>query len=253
MKYFLHDSAAMQDEKVTKLFIEFGYTGTGLFFAVLEKIAYSESPIEDEILRFQLKIKGKKLNQIYDFLFKIELLFMQNDKVFNENVLKVAEKYKINKEKNRKRVLEWRKNQEDTENVTHYEQIRNNDVTLANKTKENKTKENNNNDSDNDNDKTNIYSEFQFFKDEFKEIWINEFLPIKKKKKASTSDRALTSQLNKIKKLSNDKYMTALQILEKTVNAGYTDFYELKTNNNFQQPKDDRIPQNIFKKTKKYN
>ena len=131
----------MQDEKVTELFINFGYTGTGLFFAILEKIAFAESPVSENILIFQLKIKGKKLLEIYSFLFKIELLFKQKDKVFNENVLKVAEKYKINKEKNKIRVSEWRENQANNENVTHYEHVRNTDVTLVNKIKENKRKE----------------------------------------------------------------------------------------------------------------
>jgi len=75
-----------------------------------------------------------------------------------------------------------------------------------------------------------IYSDFDFFKDDFAEIWKNEFIPLKKKKKASVTDRALKSQLNKIKKLSGNNYDIALQILEKTVNSGWTDFYQLKEN-----------------------
>lgn len=142
MKYFLHDSNAMQDEKITELFINFGYQGTGLFFAILEKIAFAESPVSEQILLFQLKIKGKKLLKIYSFLFEIELLFNQKGKVFNENVLKVAEKYKIKKEKTKKRVSEWRKNQEVGKNVTHYKSVRNAPVTPLNKSKVNKSKVN---------------------------------------------------------------------------------------------------------------
>lgn len=86
-----------------------------------------------------------------------------------------------------------------------------------------------------------IYLEFDFLKDEFKEIWFNEFIPLKKKKKASVTDRALKSQLNKIQKLSNGIYNIALEILEKSVNSGWTDFYELKKDFNNGKPNfDDR-------------
>ena len=74
----------------------------------------------------------------------------------------------------------------------------------------------------------NIVFLFDFFKDDFKEIWEKEFIPLKKKKKGSITERALISQLNKIKKLSNNSYLIALQILENSVNGGWTDFYELK-------------------------
>ena len=73
-----------------------------------------------------------------------------------------------------------------------------------------------------------FYSEFDFFKNDFQNIWNNEFIPLKKKKKASTSERALKSQLTKIKELSNNNYDFAVKILEKSVNSGYTDFYPLK-------------------------
>ena len=76
-----------------------------------------------------------------------------------------------------------------------------------------------------------FYLDFDFFKDEFKNIWINEFINLKKKKKASVTVRALTSQLNKIKEISKNDYETALKILENSVNAGWSDFYELKTDN----------------------
>lgn len=70
--------------------------------------------------------------------------------------------------------------------------------------------------------------DFSFYKDEFKEIWINEFIPLKKRKKASTSPSQLKKQLEKISNLSGENYEIALQILEKSVNSGWTDFYELK-------------------------
>jgi hypothetical protein len=73
-----------------------------------------------------------------------------------------------------------------------------------------------------------LYANYSFFKDAFQTIWLTEFLTIKHKKKASCSDRALNSQLKKIKQLSNNDYKTALQILKKSVDSGWTDFYPLK-------------------------
>lgn len=159
MKYFLHYTDTMQDEKIAELFINFGYTGTGLFFAILENIAHNECPVSEKILLYQLKIKGKKLIKIYDFLFQIELLLKQKDKIFNENVLKVAEKYKIKKQKTKKRVAEWRENQKDNGNVTRYEHVSNAYVTPVNKSKVNKSKDN----KENKENKLHLFKNSKYF------------------------------------------------------------------------------------------
>ena len=39
MKYYLHDSNSFNDEKVTELFMAYGYEGLGLFYTALEKFA----------------------------------------------------------------------------------------------------------------------------------------------------------------------------------------------------------------------
>lgn len=92
-------------------------------------------------------------------------------------------------------------------------------------------------DNDNDNDNVNgkvkekdFYKEFIFFHSEFKELWFDEFLPLKKRKKASVSDKQLTKQLCKIRDFSNSNYKTALEILEKSVNSGWPDFYPPNNN-----------------------
>ena len=46
MKYFLHDSNAFNDEKITELYINFGYEGLGLFYTILEKLASQEKPVK---------------------------------------------------------------------------------------------------------------------------------------------------------------------------------------------------------------
>lgn len=96
-------------------------------------------------------------------------------------------------------------------------------------------------DKDNNKNKEKIYSDFDFFKNEFKEIWLNEFISLKKRKKASVSDRSLKSGMKKIKEYSKGNYQRALKILQKSVDSGWTDFYELKEENTTIYKEDKKI------------
>ena len=116
MKYYLHDSNSFNDEKIYRLFMEFGYEGLGLFYTVLEKIASHEKPMNENVMKSQLKIR-KKLEKVWEFMKEIDLISVQNGDVFNENLLNFSENYQIKKEKTRKRVSEWRENQKNKENV----------------------------------------------------------------------------------------------------------------------------------------
>ena len=135
MKYYLHDTNSFNDEKITLLFRRFGYEGLGLFYTFLEKIAAQEQPIGTDALKFQLKV-GKKLNKCWNYMEEIGLLSSNNGETFNKQLLNFSEKFEIKKEKNRKRVAQWRENQKNKESVTHYESVRN-----APKVKESKVKE----------------------------------------------------------------------------------------------------------------
>ena len=66
----------------------------------------------------------------------IELISSNNGETFNEQLLNFSGKYVIKKENNRKRIAEWRKNQELTKNVTCYESVRNADKVNRSKVKE---------------------------------------------------------------------------------------------------------------------
>jgi hypothetical protein len=123
MKYFLHDSSSFQDEKITELFIAHGYEGLGLFYTILEKLAYQEKPVKTAVLKKQLSV-GKKLEKCWAFLEQIELISSNNGETFNNNLLKFSEKYQIRREKNKERVAQWRENQSVENNVTHYESVR---------------------------------------------------------------------------------------------------------------------------------
>jgi hypothetical protein len=124
MKYFLHDSNSFNDEKITELYLEFGYEGLGLFYTILEKLALQEKPIKTNILKHQLNV-GKKLDKCWSFMEQIDLISSNNGETFNKQLLNFSEKYQIKKEKNAKRILEWRENQQLSENVTRSEYVRN--------------------------------------------------------------------------------------------------------------------------------
>ncbi len=139
MKYYLHDSNSFQDEKISELYINFGYEGLGLYYTLLEKLALQEKPVKTIVLKKQLNI-GKRLNKCWLFLEQIDLVSSNNGETFSKTLLNFSEKYQIKKEKNRKRISEWRSNQDSTKNVTCNEQVRN-----THKVKRSKVKESNNN------------------------------------------------------------------------------------------------------------
>lgn len=138
MKYFLHDSNSFNDEKITELYLEFGYEGLGLFYTILEKLALQEKPIKTIVLKHQLNV-GKKLEKCWKFMEEIDLISSNNGETFNKQLLNFSEKYQVKKEKNAKRIAEWRENQLVSEKVTSYESISN--TPKVNKSKVNEIKE----------------------------------------------------------------------------------------------------------------
>ena len=137
MKYYLHDTNSFNDEKITELFIAFGYEGLGLFYTILEKLAQQEKPMKTSVLKSQLKV-GKKLEKCWSFMESIELISSNNGETFNKQLINFSGKYAIKREKNKERISEWRKNQELTKNVTCYESVCNNPKVNKSKVKESK-------------------------------------------------------------------------------------------------------------------
>ena len=133
MKYYLHDSNSFNDEKITELFMEYGYEGLGLYYSILEKLASQEKPIKTEVLKSQLKI-GKKLTKCWNAMETIGLIHSSNGETFSMRMMDYCETYKKKNQDSAKRTSEWRKNQKDIKNDTHYESVRN-----APKEKESKT------------------------------------------------------------------------------------------------------------------
>ena len=138
MKYYLHDTNSFQDEKITELFIHFGYEGIGLFYTLLEKIGMQEKPVKTSVLKSQLKV-GKKLEKCWLFMETIGLISSNNGETFNERILSYSQTYQIKKEKNRERISQWRENQSDEKNVTRYESVSN--TPKVNRSKVNRSKD----------------------------------------------------------------------------------------------------------------
>lgn len=137
MKYYLHDTSSFDDEKITELFINFGYEGLGLFYVILEKIGKQEKPIKTNVLKSQLKI-GKRLEKCWIFMEHLDLISSNNGETFNKQLLNFSEKYQIKSEKNAKRIMQWREKQSSIENVTHSESVRN--APKVNRSKVNRSK-----------------------------------------------------------------------------------------------------------------
>jgi len=209
MKYYLHDTNAFQDEKVTELFIKFGYEGLGLFYTILEKIALQEKPVKTDVLKKQLFI-GKRLNKCWSFMEEIGIISSNNGETFNKQLLKFSEKYQIKKEKNAKRISEWREKQADSENVTRYEHVRNNPK--VNRSKVNRSKVNN------------IKETFNFRKEllnlNIEKQIVEDWLKVRKTKKAANTQTALKSIITQIEKSG----LSANECIKKSVESSWSGF-----------------------------
>ena len=217
MKYYLHDSNAFNDEKISELYINFGYEGLGLFYTLLEKFAQQEKPIKTIVLKSQLNV-GKKLNKCWEFMETLGLICSNNGETFNESLMKFSEKYQIKNENNRKRIAQWRENQQLTKNVTHNKSVRNN-----HKVKESKEK----GIEDIKIINTNNFS--QDFLVDWK-IWI-DYKKTNFKFEYKTIESEQTA-FNHLYKLSNENQSTAREIINVSIANGYKGLFELKTNQN---------------------
>ncbi len=71
-----------------------------------------------------------------------------------------------------------------------------------------------------------------FFNDpEFKEVW-KDLIAVRTKKKAARSDRAIKSLIHKLLDISNNDKQTAIAIVAKSADSGWSDVFKLKTDDN---------------------
>ena len=206
MKYYLHDSNSFNDEKITELYLEYGYEGLGLFYTILEKLALQEKPIKTKVLKHQLNI-GKKLEKVWSFIEQIDLISTNNGETFNKQLLNFSKKYQVSKEKNAKRISEWRYNQAISENVTHSELVRNADKVKLSKVKESKVKE------------SKESEDFIYSLDSFRNELFKKWFKYKKEKKSSYTQSGINQLLVDWGDKSNDE-------LEKAINNSISNNYQ---------------------------
>lgn len=116
MKAFMHDSNSFSDEKVFTLYLNHGYKGVGMFYVVLEKLAYQEKPLAESVLKTQMMLT-KKDDKVFDFMVEIGLLFRKNGEVFNKKLMEYCENYVQRRNKNTELKKQSRDNQAVMENV----------------------------------------------------------------------------------------------------------------------------------------
>ena len=76
--------------------------------------------------------------------------------------------------------------------------------------------------------KYNPSDDLVFFNDiAFKEVW-KDFISVRTKKKASKSDRAIKSIIIKLLQLSGGDKLTAIEIITRSADSGWSDIYEIK-------------------------
>jgi hypothetical protein len=216
MKYFLHDSNARNDEKITLLFIKYGYEGVGLFFTILEILSQQEKPINKIVLEAQLKIRKRHQNFI-NYMIEIGLISLQNDEVFNENLLKYSENYQIRKEKNSEKIKKWRENQQDKKSVTSYEPDCNRTKVKESKLKESKV-----------NESIVLPFDSKSFIDKW-DIWKKFRSEMKKPYKGIIAEQ---SALKGLCELANGDETTAIEIINQSLRNGWQGFFELKNKQN---------------------
>ena len=225
MKYYLHDSNSFNDEKVTELYIKFGYEGLGLFYTMLEKFAAQEKPIKTQVLKKQLDI-GKRLEKCWSFMEEIGLIQSLNGETFNERILNFAGKYKIKNKINAERVSQWRENQAVTKNVTHNVQDCNADKVNRSKVKESKVNKSKYINTEAEPSLIFISNDWQVLWEGWVEHKRNQF---KDKYKTKQSEQIA---INQLVELAGGELETAQEIVKASVSNLWKGLFKLKTNNN---------------------
>jgi hypothetical protein len=223
MKYFLHDTSAIDDEKVTELFMKFGYEGVGLFYVTLEKLAKQEKPVKTNILKAQLKV-GKRLEKCWNFMEQIGIISSNNGETFNKQLLNFSESYQIKKEKTREKVKQWRNKQEDTGSVTSYVPVSNLPKVKESKVKESKVKE-----SKYKEEKAEF--DFSFVEDPYKEIFL-QWIKYKRSRNEMYKTRdSLGACYRNLLALSINDPGEASKIIDQSMGNNWQGLFPLKTNN----------------------
>lgn len=218
-------------------FLELPPSGKLLFYFLIDNVDHAGFwEVSLRSIDFFLGLGEKQFEQAEKSLEKVLIYSNDGDTIYFRNFLKHQKNIPLNKYNNahksiieifRNGIEKFKSNKEFFINIPCCHVLRNRDgstkiteenlgATLGLNRPSSKSKSNS----------SRKWPQFNFFRDEFEEVWRNEYLPLKVKKKASVTERALLMGLNKINEFAKGDYDIALAILNRSVNSGYTDFYE---------------------------
>jgi hypothetical protein len=241
LDYFPHDTDALNDKKIQRLIGEYGLTGYGFYFALLEDI-YSCLPTpykwseNSEIFCRKCRISGAKSQRILNFCLETQLFYAQHfniDSTLTSDGI-ITRGDEILRLRESKRKSYGRNNSRETTSKTTtetQEKLPDKPQTNSRETGESKVK-------DKLNSITNvIHTPLMLPSWINKEVW-EAFLEMRKKKKKVPTEYAIQliiKDLEAFKAAGDDPN----KVLEKSIISGWPGVFSLKKENNLYPNKKD--------------
>ena len=222
--YFSHDYNARSDIKIKKMIVKHGYEGYGLYWALIEDLYQNANalPLDYDCIAYDMRTNSDIIESIInDFgLFEVD------DDTFGS--LSVQRRLDKRSEKSMKARQSAMKRWSDDANALRRE-------CDSNAIKERKGKERKGKDNTNTNTNTNPKCVFNFKKSlleyGFDPLLVDEWLVIRRKKKAINSQFSYNSFISQIEKTGAEKNEVMRVIAEKQW-AGFNHAWMKNTNNN---------------------
>ena len=213
--YFSHDADMRNDIRIKALRRKFGHVGYSIYNMMLETLTDASDfrlkfdELNIEMLSGDFDIDPHELNDVIDYLLKIELMQSESGFIRCFTLENRFESLLSKRKRDRNRVIA----DENTQSKVKESKVNNSRV------KKSKSKEINT----------------DFIDDSFKEIF-NFWIEYKKQRKESyKSDMSLKTAYNKLIKLSDGNVETAIKIIEESISNNWAGFFKLKQDGANQQ------------------
>jgi len=238
MQYFKHFGTMRHDIKIKRVISKYGLEGYGLYNLTLESITESlstQSPMPDlqetcEDLAEFYNGNTAKINEIMNFMINQGLFDLDEmtGKILCTKLYKFLDTSQTRSPELREMIKSFKKqsialieDKSDTVSDGHGQSE------IVSAKYERKEEEKNKNKKRKE--KYNPSDDLVFFNDsDFQEVW-KDFIQVRNKKKASNSDRAIKTLIEKLVDISNNNKKTAIDIISKSADSGWSSIWALKT------------------------
>ena len=246
--YFSHDYGARNDPKILELRAEHGLEGLGVYWCIVETFAEAEDGYIDPMLLGGLSlgygISKAELQEYIDFMIEVELLSEDENGYYSKRMMEHKQiRKKLSDAGKKGATSRW------GDRKTTGELKGGHSTPNAKERKGKEIKGNNN---------TNIKSVFNFKKSlldyGFDPLLVEEWLAIRKQKKAVNSEFSFNSFISQIEKSGAEKNEVLRTIAEKQW-AGFNHAWMKNTNNNingFENETDRRARESAKRKQEIY-